>query len=54
MIDSQTGRQIGAIVESQLGERLSMAGITTWGDAKQIMDNWAKRLRKRLDEAQGY
>ena len=49
--DSQTGRQIAAAVESQLGERLSMAGITTWGDAKQVMDNWAKRLKKRLDEA---
>ncbi len=51
MIDSQTGRQIGAAVESQLGERLSLAGMTTWGDAKQVMDNWAKRLKTRLDEA---
>jgi len=51
MIDSQTGRQIGAVVESQIGERLSLAGMTTWGDAKQIMDNWAKRFKKRLDEA---
>ena len=50
MIDSQTGRQIGAVVESQIGERLSLAGMTTWGDAKQVMDNWAKRLKTRPDE----
>ena len=51
MIDSQTGRQIGAVVESQIGKRLSLAGMTTWGDAKQVMDNWAKRFKERLDEA---
>lgn len=51
MVDSQTGRQIGAVVESQLGKRLSMAGIRTWGDAKQVMDDWAKKLKKRLDDA---
>ena len=51
IVDSQTGRQIGAVVESQLGNRLSMAGISTWGDSKQVIDNWAKRLKKRLDEA---
>ncbi len=51
MIDSQTGRQIGAVVESQSGSRLSMAGISSWGDAKAVMDNWAKKLKKRLDDA---
>lgn len=51
MVDSQTGRQIGAVVESQLGQRLSMAGISTWGDAKAVMDDWAKRLKKRVDDA---
>ncbi len=51
MVDSQTGRQIGAVVESQLGSRLSMAGISSWGDAKAVMDNWAKKLKKRLDDA---
>ena len=51
MVDSQTHQQIGAVVESQLGEKLSMASISSWGDAKQVMDDWAKRLRKRLDDA---
>ena len=53
MIDSQTGRQIVAVVESQIGKRLSLAGISTWGDAKAVMDDWVNRLRKHLDEAHG-
>ncbi|MHC4648447.1 MAG: DUF3313 domain-containing protein, partial [Planctomycetota bacterium] len=51
LIDSQTGEQIGALVESQIGKRLSLDGYSTWGDAKAIMDRWAKQFRKRLDEA---
>jgi hypothetical protein len=53
MIDSQSGEQLGAIVESQLGERLSLDGYSTWGDARGIMDRWAKRFRARLDETHG-
>jgi hypothetical protein len=51
VLDSQTGVQVGAAIESQLGSRLSLKGITKWGDAKAVMDDWAKRLRARLDEA---
>jgi hypothetical protein len=54
LIDSQNHQQLGAIVESQLGERLSLDGYSSWGDAKGIMDRWAKRFRDRLDEAHGY
>ncbi len=54
LLDSQTGEQIGALVESQSGKRLSLAGYSTWGDAKAVMNRWAKRFRKRLDEAHGY
>lgn len=54
LVDSQTGRQIGALVESQSGKRLSFDGYSTWGDAKAVMDRWAKRFRERLDEAHGY
>ena len=51
VLDSQTGVQVGAAIESQLGSRLSLKGITKWGDAKAVMDDWAKRLCARLDEA---
>ena len=53
LVDSQSGEQIAALVESQLGDRLSLDGLSTWGDAKSIMDDWASRTRKRLDEAHG-
>ena len=53
-LDSQSGEQIAALLESQLGDRLSLDGLSEWGDAKAIMDDWAKRFRDRLDEAHGY
>ncbi len=53
LLDSQTGEQIAAIIESQEGSRLSFAGLKKWGDAKAVMDGWAERFRKRLDEAHG-
>jgi hypothetical protein len=54
ILDTQKGKQIAALVESQLGNRVSLDGYSTWGDAKAIMNDWAKRFRKRLDEAHGY
>jgi hypothetical protein len=53
LLDSQTGEQIGAVIESDKGERLSFAGIKKWGDAKAIMDEWAEQFRRRLDETHG-
>ncbi len=54
LLDSQTGEQIGAVIQSQKGKRLSMAGVKKLGDAKAVMDEWARRFRRRLDEAHGY
>jgi hypothetical protein len=51
IIDSHTGDQIAAFVESQEGNRFSFDGLSEWGDAKAIMDRWAKRFRKHLDDA---
>ena len=45
--------QLAAVVESQLGSRLSLDGLSTWGDAKAIMDGWAVRFRERLDQIHG-
>jgi len=54
LLDSVTGRQIAAVIQSQLGERLSLDGVSKWGDARAIMDGWARNFRRRLDEAHGY
>lgn len=54
LIDSQTGEQIIAVIDSQEGKRLSLEGLSKWGDAKSVMDNWAQRFKERLDEAPGH
>lgn len=50
IVDSMTGEQIGAVVESKKGSKMPFANLGEWDAAKQVMDDWAKRLQKRLDE----
>jgi len=52
-VDSVTGKQIAAVVESKAGSRVPFTGLSNWGGAKSAIDEWAKRLRQRLDEARG-
>ncbi len=51
LLDSQSREQIGAVIERQKGSRFSLDSVTQWGDAKSVMDDWANRFRKRIDEA---
>ncbi|MHC4749809.1 MAG: DUF3313 domain-containing protein [Planctomycetota bacterium] len=53
LIDSRTGEQIAAVVQTQKGKRLSLEGLSKWGDAKAVIDDWAKSFVKHLDEAHG-
>jgi hypothetical protein len=53
LVDSVTGEQIGAVIRWGSGSRILRAGFTHTGDAKIVMDRWAKDLRKRIDEAHG-
>ncbi len=53
LLDSQTGVQIGAVVQKKKGGLVSFSGLKKWGDAKAVMDAWAKQFRERLDEAHG-
>ncbi|MCZ6599026.1 MAG: DUF3313 domain-containing protein [Planctomycetota bacterium] len=53
VLDSKTGEQIAAAVLAQSGSRISLDGLTTWGDAMAVIDDWARRFRERLDEAHG-
>jgi hypothetical protein len=52
-VNSMTGNQIGAVVESKAGSRIPFTGLSDWGGAKSAMDEWAKRLKERLEEAKG-
>jgi hypothetical protein len=48
IVDSMTGEQIGAIVESQKGSKIPFSNLGEWATAKKIMDNWANRVKERL------
>ena len=49
IVDSMTGEQIGAVVETQKGSRIPFAQLGEWDAAKGVMDDWAKRIQKRLE-----
>ncbi len=53
VVDSVTGEQIAAVIRWGSGSRLLRAGFTHTGDAKILMNRWAKDLRERVDEAHG-
>ncbi len=53
MLDSLTGEQIGAVIQSSQGGRISLQGYKKWSSAEAVIKEWAARFRKRLDEAHG-
>ena len=53
VVDSVTGEQIGAVIRWGSGSRILRAGFTHTGDAKIVINRWAKDLRDRIDEAHG-
>lgn len=51
IIDSETGEQIGAVVETQKGSRVPFTNLGKWSTARKIMNAWGKRLKEQLEEA---
>jgi hypothetical protein len=61
-LDSVSSNQLGAFIETRLGKKFAWnkgvsEGVTSYLDAyskwdytKKAMDQWAQRLRTRLDE----
>ena len=50
-IDSVSGERIVAIVDSQQGNRMSIAeGLQTLGHAKQVMSYWVERAMENLEK----
>jgi hypothetical protein len=49
VVDSMTGKQIGAVLESAKGGRIPFTNLGDWSAAKSVMDGWAKRFQKRLE-----
>ncbi|MHC4497877.1 MAG: DUF3313 domain-containing protein [Planctomycetota bacterium] len=52
LLDSQTGEQIAAVIESRQ-KGVPFYGYDPWSGSKAIMDDWAKRFYNRLEEARG-
>ena len=54
-VDSNTGKRIGAIVETRSGNRMSLApGLSRLGHAKQVIRYWIERFLQNLNKAHGY
>jgi hypothetical protein len=54
LVDSVSGKILGAAIDNQKGSRLSIgAGLTWYGHAEEVMENWAKDLKKFVDKAHG-
>ena len=49
VVDSVTGKQIAAVVESRKGSRVPFSNLGDWGTAKGVMDHWANRLKEKLE-----
>ena len=51
IVDSMTGEQLAAAIRWGGGSRVLKAGLTKLGDAKIVMDRWARDIRERIDAA---
>ena len=49
-VDSVTGKQVAAVVQSGQGSKIPFASLGDWTAAKQAMDGWAKEFQKRLSQ----
>ncbi|KKK98156.1 hypothetical protein LCGC14_2645560, partial [marine sediment metagenome] len=48
IVDSMTGEQVAALVESRKGSRIPLADLGKWDSTKRVIDEWAKSLQARL------
>jgi hypothetical protein len=50
VVDSMTGKQIAAVVQSGMGSRIPFTNLGDLSSAKNVIDGWAKTFEKRLIE----
>ncbi len=54
LVDSVNGQIIAAVIDNQKGSRLSIgAGLTWYGHAEEVMENWAEDLKEWVDKVHG-
>ncbi len=52
VLDSVTGERLVAYVDRAAGGKMNpVRGLTTWGQVKAALDDWAAKLRQGLDTA---
>jgi hypothetical protein len=51
IVDSVTGEQLAAAIRWGGGSQVLRAGLTKLGDAKIVIDRWARDIRERIDAA---
>lgn len=51
IVDAVTGEQLAAAIRWGGGSRVLRAGLTKLGDAKIVIDQWARDIRERIDAA---
>jgi hypothetical protein len=49
LVDSQTGEQIGAVIQSGKGSRIPFTNLGKWTATKKTIDSWAKKFQERLE-----
>ena len=49
LVDSRSGAQIGAVIQTQKGSAISLQGFSEWSSADAVIDAWAKRFRASHD-----
>jgi hypothetical protein len=53
ILDSQTNEQIAAAVESQLGQRFTLSGLSRYGNAEATIDDWSQKIVQRINYSHG-
>jgi hypothetical protein len=52
LLDAQTDERLFAYIDRHIGNKINpVQGVTKWGHIKAAFNDWAQKLRKRLDEA---
>lgn len=53
VVDSVTGKQIAAVLQSGQGSRVPFSNLGDWTAAKTVMDQWAKNFQAKLKAMHG-
>jgi hypothetical protein len=53
IVDSVSGVQVAAAIDSEAGSRLAFSGLSNWGDAEAAITDWAKKITARIQADHG-